>query len=72
MGCVAGVSPKIFKLAAHVIPRPYHLYSQFITVPWNFSIRVVENSYPAIQEREKASRLSLLFRDLSCCFQLCP
>lgn len=49
MGCVAGVSPKIFKLAAHVIPGPYHLYAQFITVSWNFSIRVAENKcYPAI------------------------
>lgn len=43
MGCVAGVTPKIFKLAAHVISGPYHLCAQFITVPWNFSTGVVEN-----------------------------
>lgn len=49
MGCVAGVTPKIFKLAAHVIPGPYHLYAQFITVSWNFSTGVVENKcYRAI------------------------
>lgn len=57
-GCVADVSPKIFELAAHVLPEPYHLYAQFITVAWNFFMGVVETNVIPLCKKERRQACS--------------